>query len=340
MSNRRNAVLTGLAVGCVIFLCLVVAAHLQTLVALVLAVAGGGAALAALSRRPATLPPAEPAPVPIIVPAPSPPVQFQAQTVTGIRLPSALADYSFAFAANVLWLPSVDGVIGAGEIARSEIIRRAREFTERQDPRRATLIESELAMVLTALQPDPSGQVQVRAESVHLQLPPEDQQLLDEFAALRKQEGLWEYQRRYQVNKRHYLRTDVLKDPGSAVVWWLAQHEDQPQQVAQNIDVLTRLARAANNADSAAFDTPDAPQSPPATPQTPSVSFDAFLDSLNPTPSEDARLLLTRQVARIVDSHDQKAADDIRQRHSELDETNVGDGYPDPPDEEDDTLSG
>ncbi len=328
MSNRRNAVLAGLVAGCLVFVCLAAAARLPTLDALILAVAGGGAVLAAVTRWPqAPPPPAEPAPVAVVVPPP--PAQFQTQPITGIRLPTALADYYFGFAASVLWLPSADGVRGAGDIAVNEIIRRACKITEQRDPSEAALAASDLSVALGVLMPDPRRQVEVRAESVHLQLPPEDQKRLDEFATLRKEEGLWEYQRRYQVNKRHYLRTDVLKDAGSAVVWWLAKHEDNPQEVAASIDVLTQLAHAANknhmnNTDSAAFDAP-------AGPPTPAERFDAFLDSLDPAPSDDVRLTLTSQVARLVDGHDQKAADEIRRRHSEPDGGDVAEsswGYP------------
>ena len=332
MPNRRNAVLAGLTAGCLVFVCLAAAARLPTLDALILAVAGGGAVLAAVTRWPQASPsPAEPAPVAVV--APPPPAQFQTQPITGIRLPTALADYHFGFAASVLWRPSAEGVRGAGDIAVNEIIRRACKITEQRDPSDAALAASDLSVALGVLQPDPRRQVEVRAESVHLQLPPEDQKRLDEFATLRKEEGLWEYQRRYQVSKRHYLRTDVLKDAGSAVVWWLAKHEDNPQQVAASIDVLTQLAHAANNAentnhmnntDSAAFDAP-------AGPPTPAERFDAFLDSLDPAPSDDIRLTLTSQVARLVDGHDQKAADEMRWRHSEPDDGDVADsnqGYP------------
>jgi hypothetical protein len=334
MSNRRNAVLAGLTAGCLVFACLAAAGRLPALDALILAVAGGGAVLAVVTRWPqASSPPTEPAPVAVVVPPP--PAQFQTQPITGIWLPTALADYRFGFAASVLWLPSADGVRGAGEIAVNEIIRRACKITEQRDPGEAALAASDLSVALGVLLPDPRRQVEVRAESVHLQLPPEDQKRLDEFATLRKEEGLWEYQRRYQASKRHYLRTDVLKDAGSAVVWWLAKHEDNPQQVAASIDVLTKLAHAASNAgntnhmnstDSAAFDAP-------AGPPTPAERFDAFLDSLDPAPSDDVRLTLTSQVARLVDGHDQKAADEIRRRHSEPDDGDVANsdwGYPGP----------
>jgi hypothetical protein len=327
MPNHRNAVLAGLAAACLLFLCLAVAARLQPLVALVIAIAGGAAVLGAVGRRRPT--PTE-AQVTVVAPVP-PPVRFDEEPITGIRLPSALADYTFAFAAKVLWHPVTAEVIGASEVAVNEIVRRAREITERHDPSQVTLIEPDLAVALGTLLPDPDGQVQVRAEAVSLQLPPEDQRRLDHFATLRKQEGLWEYERRYEMSKRQYLRTDVLKDAGSAVVWWLAKHEDQPKQVADSIDVLTRLAWAANNADGDAFEAPTAPQTPPNPPQTPAERFDAFLDSLDPVPNANVRLLLTSQVARFVDGHDQKAADEMRRRHSEPGDSDVDDGYWDYP---------
>lgn len=318
MPNRRNAVLSGLAAGCLVFICLSVATRLPTLDALILAV--GGTVLAAVIRWPRPSPPAEPNPVAIVVqPRPA---QFQTQPITGIRLPTALADYHFGFAASVLWLPSADGIRGAGDIAVNEIIRRAREITEQRDPSEATLTASDLSVALGVLLPDPRRQVEVRAESVHLQLPPEDQKRLDEFATLRKEEGLWEYQRRCQASKRHYLRTDVLKDAGSAIVWWLAKHEDNLEQVAANIGVLTQLAHAAN--DNHMNDTDGAAFNVPAGPPTAAERFDAFLDSLDPAPSGDVRLTLTSQVARLVDGHDQKAADEMRRRQSEPD---VAEGY-------------
>jgi hypothetical protein len=316
----RNAMLASLTTACLLFLGLTFAARLPSLVALVVAIFGGGMILAAaIGRRQPTLA-VEPAPDPVDAPAAPPPMQFQAQPVTGVRLPSAFTDYTFAFAATVLWLPVTAGVIGAGEIAVHELIRRARKITEQWDPSQVTLIGPELAVALRTLQPDSSGQVQVRAESVQLQLPPEDQQRLNEAATLRKQEGLWEYQRRQEASKRRYLRTDVLKDSGSAVVWWLAKNEDRPQQVAENINVLTRLAHAANNMDDAASGTC-------AEPRTPAEHFEAFLDSLDPVPDDDVRLTLTSQVARFVDSHDQKAADEMRRRYSDPEGSNVTDGY-------------
>jgi uncharacterized protein (DUF1778 family) len=318
--TTRNAVLTGLAAACLLFIGLILATRLPLLVALVIAIFGGGMVLAAATSKRRSTQSAVPAYIPVAAPA-APPVQFETRPVTGVWLPSALADYPFAFAANVVWLPAADGVIGPGEIAVHEIIRRAREITARRDPSQVTLIEPELAAALGVLLHDPDRQVQVRAESVKLRLPPEDQQRLDEAATLRKQEGLWEYKRRQEVSKRRYLHTDVLKDSGSAVVWWLAKNEEQPQQVAENIDVLTRLAHAANN-------TGDAPPDSPAGPRTSVDHFDAFLDALDPAPSDDQRLMLANQVARHIDGVDPKTAEEMRRRYSE---TDGGDGYWDYP---------
>jgi hypothetical protein len=326
MSNRRNAVLAGLAVGCLVFACLAVVTRLSVLDALLFSIVGGGAVLTVVTwwSQAAPLPPVEPAPVAVVTPPP--PAQLQTLPVTGIRLPTALADYHFGFAASITWRPAATGGPGTGDIAVREIIRRAREITKERDPGEAALVRSDLAVALGVFQTDPGRQVEVMAESVHLQLPLEDQKRLDELATLRKEEGLWDYQRRYQVSKRHYLRTDVLKDAGSAVVWWLAKHEDNLEQVATNIDLLTKLAHAANDNHTNDTDSPafDAPIEPP----TPAERFDAFLDSLDPAPSDDIRLMLTNQVARLVNDHDQKAADEMRRRHDESDAADIHWGSP------------
>lgn len=47
-------------------------------------------------------------------------------------------------------------------------------------------------------------------------------------------------------------------------------------------------------------------------------------DSLDPAPSDDVRLTLTSQVARLVDGHDQKAADEMRRRRGEPDDDIAG----------------
>lgn len=82
--------------------------------------------------------------------------------------------------------------------------------------------------------------------SGRLVLPEQDRQRLDKLAAIRKEEDVWEYERRREQSMRRYLGTDVLKDPGSAVVWWLARNNGQVETAVQSIDLLVQLSRAAN----------------------------------------------------------------------------------------------
>jgi hypothetical protein len=348
MPIRRNAMLAGLAAAVLIFLCLTLATRLQSLVDFVLALAGGGAVLAVSNRRPArslTKHVSAPVAMPSAPPPPPPPqpVKFHVRTLTGIRLPSAKNDYDFAFAAQVSWLPTVDDDFGAAEIAEKEIIALARQITDQADPGQVSIIRPQLAAALGALQSDSDGRVRFRADSVQLQLPPEDQQRLDQIATVRKQVGLWEYERGYEISKRHYLRTDVLRDSGSAVVWWLAKHEDEPQEVADKIEVLSRLARAATDTVDVASEEPPDPQPSDAVPETPAARFDAFLDSLA-SADPDFRLTLTSLVARFVDSLDQKAADEMRRRYREPSVSDMSEdprvypdeGYPEYPDDPED----
>jgi len=74
MSTRRNAVLAGLATGCLVFACLAAATSLPILDSLLLSVVGGGAVLLAVTWWPQAPPrSAEPAPVAVVAPSPPAP---------------------------------------------------------------------------------------------------------------------------------------------------------------------------------------------------------------------------------------------------------------------------
>jgi hypothetical protein len=94
----------------------------------------------------------------------------------------------------------------------------------------------------------------------------------------------------------------VLKDSSSAVVWWLAKNENDPEKVARNIGALNDLVRAAGNAGTDSVDGAAPPPAAPAEPQPPAEQFDSFLDSLG-MPADDARLMLTQQMAKLLESH-------------------------------------
>jgi hypothetical protein len=305
MNIRPASAVTALTITGALTVALLTVARMPALVALPVALVVGGLVLAALSRSsPPTLT-ASTAPA-VITPEPPPP-QYQAQSIPGIVLPSAREDYTFTFSATVHWLPTVASVADPGTIAVNDIIRRAREIAQRRDPALASLAEQEVAGLLTDARSDPTNRVQARAESVRLVLSLDDHKRLEELAGLRKQEELWDYRRRQEQSKRRYLSEDVLKDSGSAVVWWLARNDSQPEKVAETIDALTRLANAANNADANPADGPapvDAgyPAAEPVSRPTPAEQFGTFLDSLDSL-GDDARLLITKQMAGLVESH-------------------------------------
>jgi hypothetical protein len=64
---------------------------------------------------------------------------------------------------------------------------------------------------------------------------------------LRKDEEVWEHERQHERNKRHYLGDDVLKSAGSAVVWWLARHENEIERAVDMIGPLAQIAAAAKD---------------------------------------------------------------------------------------------
>ncbi|HXT94031.1 MAG TPA: hypothetical protein VN714_32775 [Trebonia sp.] len=335
MFIQRNRVLTALAAACVLFACLLLLARMPSLIALPIALVAGGVILAVPSR-PEQAAPIASAPPAVIAPEPPPPPQYQAQPVAGIALPSARPDYRFVFSATVYWLPAVSGVGVAdpGAIAKSEIIRRAREIAQRRDPADATLLTSEAVGLLAEPRPDPTNRVHVRAELALFQLSEDDRRRLEELARLRKEEELWDYQRRQEQSKRRYLGEDVLRNSGSAVVWWLARNDSQPEKVADSIGALTRLANAANNADDVPADDfavtgTEARAGEPTGPQTPAEQFGAFLDSLSSL-DDDARLLITKQMASMVESHGYAAV--AREMTGPYDEepggTEAGSGLP------------
>jgi hypothetical protein len=321
MTNHPKAIVqprTVVAVAAVatggLVLCLSVIVRLPFLISLAIAIVVGGGILVA-ARRPRRE--ADATDVPITVTPASLRPQYQVRQVSAIPLPSAVPGFSFFFSATVYWLPAVDGVIEPERVAAGEIIRRAAEFTQQYDPGQALLVQNGLAEAVADARADPKRRVYARAGSVELTITADDQRHLDEREKLRKQEDLWDLRRRLELNKRKYLADDVLKSPASALVWWLARNDDKPEKVAENIEVLTRLADAADASGEASagrarrFEAAghgdNAAMATATPPPTTAERFDAFLDSFD-FPGGDARLLLTKQVADWVEAHGFRAA--------------------------------
>ncbi len=62
-------------------------------------------------------------------------------------------------------------------------------------------------------------------------------------------EDVWERERDHERRKRAYLGDDVLQSTGSAVVWWLAQHDNDVEGAVRLIGALAELSAAANDAE-------------------------------------------------------------------------------------------
>ena len=76
--------------------------------------------------------------------------------------------------------------------------------------------------MLGVVQHDRSGRIEVWADQVRRSLPETDVQRLHALSDVRKDQAVWEHQRRFECDKREYLTEDVLRSTGTALVWWLS----------------------------------------------------------------------------------------------------------------------
>lgn len=202
---------------------------------------------------------------------PIPPLERWEQVVTDVALPSAMDDYDFLFSATVRWCPgdapAKAPLVNAAGLAANAVLDRARRVAASQPPYRTSLVQHELSAALGSMRPDASGRVRAMAENVSLSLSDMDRQRLSKLATTRKNKELWEHERNYERNKRDYLGKDVLKDTGSAVVWWLSKDDEKVEDTVQLIGTLAQLSAAAKNQDvpeefqhMAPFPVPDEPE--------------------------------------------------------------------------------
>lgn len=275
----------------------------------------------AISRR--STPPLEPS----FTYAPVPTVERRTEPVTDVLLPSIREDYYFLFSATVRW-SAMRAVMDKSEInmaalALDAIVKRARDITDQRDPDHISLVQHELARSLGTMETDATGLLEAMAESVRLDLPNEDRQRLARLAAVRKERAVWEHERKYEQSKREYLGGDVLKDPGSAVVWWLAKNDDHVAKTVEDIGLLAQLSSAANNMDVPETFQRFASEPVPAyapDPHDPNLNgsgtsaspagepsatdhFDAFLQALGFGEGHPERGLLARRAANVVAKH-------------------------------------
>jgi hypothetical protein len=185
-------------------------------------------------------------------PAPTLPT-YPTSPISDMSLASAQPDYRFRFGATVHWRPT-SAVLGPphanlSALATNAIIGRAYEITRLEQPGDYELVEHKLNAELGRILTERTGQVETWAVQVTLTLPPVDIERLHKLSEVRKNEQVWEHERNHERNRRAYLTEDVLKTPGSAVVWWLARDFSQVRETVALIGTLAQLSAAANNAE-------------------------------------------------------------------------------------------
>ncbi|MDX3090115.1 hypothetical protein PV620_18625 [Streptomyces sp. ME02-6978a] len=237
-------------------------------------------------------------------------------TVRDVALPSSTEDYDFLFSATIRWVPQEAMpdplVVNAGGLAMDNILERARRITEKFPPHRCALVQHRLDGELAMLAPDASGWVTAMAEGVRLRLEDADRVRLEKLATVRKDEALWEHERKWEQNRRAYLREDVLKTPGSAVVWWLSRNDEQIDKAVADIGLLAELASAAHDQpvppDFHRFvpglppsETTGGPAPVGAAPRTPEERVDLLLDAMGMAEDDPHLALFIDRVARDAD---------------------------------------
>lgn len=195
------------------------------------------------------------APVQEAVQEEEPPTEpaYQETRLQSVPLPSAATDYDFLFSATVCWRPMPDLLTPSSTnlagLASAAVLDRARAITSQEYPRSSDFTRYLLEGALGVAAQDGSALVIAMATNVTLTLAPADQERLRELASLRKAEEAWEHQRQYERNRRAYLGDEVLSSTGSAVVWWLARHDDEIEKAVEMIGPLAQISAAANDSE-------------------------------------------------------------------------------------------
>ncbi|MEO3810227.1 hypothetical protein ABGB17_14595 [Sphaerisporangium sp. B11E5] len=258
---------------------------------------------------------------------PVPPLERRERRITEVTLPSAWSDYDFVFSATIHWTPTGlrrdDTLLNPGAAAVEAILKRARRITEDRPPNRVSLVQHELSGALGRMKAEETGCLQAMADSVTLTLSDDDRNRLAKLAAARKENTVWEHETKYEQSRRAYLSESVLKDTGSAVVWYLAKNDDQVEKTVKDIGLLAQLSSAANNthvpepfqhlvlrsANGQRAALPEEPTEnhdfagPEPMPQTGADHFSSFMSAIGLENGDAERVLMAREVADVLRAH-------------------------------------
>lgn len=283
--------------------------------------------------------------------------------VIDVPVSSSRDEYQFLFSAMVRWRTRTDPLTTShgnpGALAVASVLWRVEQCTATEHPSRADSLCHRLEGLLGHPVHDESGVVTAYATDVRLHLRREDRQHLEDLEEHRRSIGSWERQREHERSRREYLGEDVLRSPGSAIVWWLSRHEDEIQRATDLIGPLSCLSAAANDqqipdgfrhligrqALLAADDSPggfehpddadDADRAathaaqdegvPAGQPEMRHERVSALLDEMGFTPGSDERAAFVHRIAHMMSASGRPQAAE-RLQNSLVDETDAHDG--------------
>ncbi len=217
-------------------------------------------------------------------PPPPEPKRPGQEVLSNVSLRSAAPDYRFLLSGTVYWLSNPNDPGGThgnpGALAREAIVSRAAEVLETQRPEEHSVLTERLNGVLGAALLVPPGGIEAWGQDISVALPEDDRKRLHRLAAVRKEEEVWEHERNHERNVREYLGEDVLRDPGRAVVWWLARHHGSEDSglrtTVNNVKALRDLTSAAHSTEVPEWQDPE--------PAVSEASHDPWASPFVPTP--------------------------------------------------------
>ncbi|WP_258904732.1 hypothetical protein [Actinokineospora sp. UTMC 2448] len=168
--------------------------------------------------------------------------------VPAIPVDSAEPYYRFTLSCTVCWRPHgpLPQHANPRGLAVHAVLERARQVTVQGSPTDPDGVQVRLAAELGAQLSDRTGQITAWAEDVGLTVPPEDAERLKRLQDVRKEKQIRDHERELEQAARAYLTSEVLSDPGKAVVWWLARHPEQVREAAELLPTFAQLSAAAH----------------------------------------------------------------------------------------------
>lgn len=166
-----------------------------------------------------------------------------------VPIPSSDPAYRFRFSATVHWphqpTDTPEGRNRRAAHVQEALLDRAITAARLIDPGDHAAAGYRIAAALAQPIVAPKAEVQVWASEVRVELAEEDAERLAKLDRIRKDVQLWEQERAHEKEVRRYLGEDVLSSPGSALVWWLARHEDDIRGSVERIPDLTQISAVA-----------------------------------------------------------------------------------------------